>query len=215
MADENNQPNVENQTIPPNTDTIPTQDQPKKTGAVEHYKEQLNQTRLQMQKIEEEKIQMSQRLAQIEEEKMKAANQWQELADKYKREKEAVEKQHNDFRGYFVQEKKLETIKREALRAGIREEAIHDLDILDTSMVEIETTSTGKINVLNADQFVEGLKSSRPYWFKNQNAPNINTNMPNANMTKNYSPSEILKLQKTNPTEYNKIMQKMLQDRRK
>lgn len=215
MSDQINQPNVDStQTPPQNTDTIPTQE-PKKGGAIDHYKEQLAQTRSQMQKIEEEKMQMSQRLAQIEEEKLRAANQWQELADKYKREKETVEKSHNDFKNYFVQEKKLETIKREAMKAGIREEAIHDLDILDTSMIEIETTSTGKINVLNADQFVENLKSTRPYWFKAQNAPNINTNMPSANMQTKMTPTDLLKLQKSNPTEYTKYMQKLLQERRR
>lgn len=212
MADENIQtPNAENK--PP---VIPTENsEGKSTGTTSFYKEQLNQTKLQLEAIAKEREEYKLKLSQVEDEKLKSNNQWKELAEIKEQKLKEAEEKNNQFKSAYIQDKKMEVVKREAIKAGIRDEAIHDLDLVDLSMLEIETTSTGRINVLNVEKAIENLQSTRPYWFKSQNAPNINNSLPSVNKPAELTINDILKLQKTNPTAYNKAMQDYLSRRNK
>lgn len=101
-------------------------------------------------------------------------------------------------------------IKQEAIKAGILDTAIEDLDIIDNSLVEIETTDRGSINVLGAKEFVDQLKDKKPHWFSKSGIPNINNSNPEVTKTKEMSSDEIIKLQKTDPERYKVEMRKKL-----
>lgn len=97
--------------------------------------------------------------------KMKEQNQWKELAEKREQEaKDALIKSERLEKSYLG-EKKYSAVHAKCLALGLRPEAISDLEMLDLEDVNIETTSTGKINVLGADKFAERLKTRKPHWF--------------------------------------------------
>ena len=213
-----------NQTIPTNTTevtpnaTVPSEnltDAPK-SGATSFYKEQTEKLKRELEAARIEKLEAQKRLGEIEEAKLREQNQWKELAEKFKKEKESVAGEFDTFKDYFVKEKKYSAIQQEAIKAGIREEALNDLSLLDSSdTVQIETTSTGKVNVLGTKEFVENLKTIRPHWFKNATPPRINTASPEYSAEKKeLSVSDILKLQKTNPVEYNRIMRERISSKK-
>ena len=64
------------------------------------------------------------------------------------------------------------------MKQGIRPEAVNDLQFLDLSEVQIETTDTGRVNIIGEDKFIERTKTLRPHWFGTTAAPNVNTATP-------------------------------------
>lgn len=97
---------------------------------------------------------------------LKRQEEWQKVAELKEREaSEAVEKSTR-LEASFLNERKFSALKNAALANGIRKEALSDLELLDFSDdVAIETTSTGRINVIGAEAAIKRLKADRPYWF--------------------------------------------------
>ncbi len=107
--------------------------------------------------------------------KMKADNQWKELAEANEiKAKEAAERATRVETSYLG-EKKFSAVKTKCLELGIVPAALDDLEQLDMSGVTVETTSTGKINILGADKFAERVKTLKPHWFAGKGAPAVNT----------------------------------------
>lgn len=139
----------------------------------DQVKADLFKTKEKLRKFEEEK----QAAADAQ---MKANNQFKELLEA--REAELTELKTKDK----VKDKviadtlKYSAVQEMAVKAGIRKEALKDLDLVALEDVQIETTSTGRMNVLGADKFVDRLKASRPHWFGAAGAPRINGGLPGA-----------------------------------
>jgi hypothetical protein len=156
--------------------------------------------------------------AKAEVERMRVAQltekeNYKELWEHSEEKRKQAEARNADINKSLSTNAKLDAIRKEALKAGIDERALDDLDMLDTSMLEIETTSMGRHQVHGAKEFVETLKEQRGHWFPTNKAPNLGKNLPDGAYTeKKYTPSELLKLEKTNPAAYraavNKLMQK-------
>jgi hypothetical protein len=53
-----------------------------------------------------------------------------------------------------------------------------DIDLIDLDDVVVETTSTGKVNILGADSFAEKLKTLKPHWFEVKGTTVVNSNTP-------------------------------------
>lgn len=183
-------------------------------GATAYYKEQFQKAQEALRQHQQQIEEKDKQLKSIEERKLIEQNKWKELAEKYKSDYESTTTELSQFRNDFVNDKKMDAIKREALKHGIRPEAIDDLDMLANDEVEIETTSTGKINILGADSFVEKVKAIKPYWFQELTAPTVNNGQSLNAKPKDYSPSQILKLQKENPKEYNRYMNAQYEKRK-
>jgi len=106
--------------------------------------------------------------------KMKAENQWKEYAETKEREaKEATEKAKK-LQDSFLNNQKYNALMAKTQALGILPAALSDLESLDLEDIRIETTSTGKINVLGVDVFAERIKSTKPHWFGTPAAPNVN-----------------------------------------
>jgi len=115
------------------------------------------------------------KLAAAQENELKEKENWKTL---YEREKEArtlAEGVSIKTQESYLSEKKFSAMKESALKLGLRPEALDDLSLLSLNELQIETTSTGRINVLGADTAVQELKRTRPYWFSDQRSPNVNT----------------------------------------
>ena len=197
----NNDQNNTNQ----NDSNAANKNDPSKTvGSLKFYKEQLEAERKEREKIAKE-------LELVKTGQLKEKENWKQLYENELTERQKIEEKLKTVSTNVIENLKIKEIEKEAIANGILPEALEDLSLVDSSMIEVETTSTGRINFNNVKEFIESLKIKKPYLFTKKGPPTINNNQPNNNYApKEYSASEILKLQKENPTEYNKVMRKKL-----
>lgn len=108
--------------------------------------------------------------------KLKEQNQWQQVAEQKEREALEAKERADRIENSYLGDKKFNAVRSKCEALGIRPEAVSDLEALDLEDIQIETTSTGKINVLGADKFANALKARKPHWFSDKAAPKVNTN---------------------------------------
>lgn len=106
--------------------------------------------------------------------KLKEENRWKELAEQNEQEAKTAREEAARIKDSYVNGKKYSAVQEKCMALGLRPEAVSDLEMLDLADIPIETTSTGKINVLGADKFAERLKTLKPHWFAEKKAPSIN-----------------------------------------
>lgn len=152
--------------------------------------------------------------------RMKEQNQWKELAEAKEREAAEAREKSERLQMSYLSEKKYGALKSSCSALGLRPEALSDLEMLDLSEVQIETTSTGKINVLGAEKFAERLKATKPHWFLDKQTPTVNGAGPRVqdNMGA-ITPAMLLKAQADGQkagdlSKYNSMAQTYLQQRR-
>lgn len=132
--------------------------------------------------VAEEKAKLEATVSEIETEKLKSQKKWQELADINEKKAKDAEDKFKNLQGALMKREKMSAIKEEAMKHGILPGSLDDLEVMDWSDVALESTSTGKINVLGAAKAVERFKASKPHWFKSA-AANVNTNTPGVDST--------------------------------
>jgi hypothetical protein len=108
---------------------------------------------------------------------LKRQEKWEELAKQYEQEASTERERASKLESGIQYDRKYNAVKDLALASGLRKEALSDLELLEFDDIELELTSTGRVNVLNADRAVERLKQSRPHWFGNRKA-SFNANDP-------------------------------------
>jgi hypothetical protein len=145
-------------------------------GAASVPQEKFDEVLSESIKRKEENKALQDRIAAMEADKLKATGDWKGIAEAKEKEANDARAEATKIRTAFVDEKKFSAIREKCAALGIRPEAISDLEGLDLSRVQIETTSTGKINVLGAGDFAERLKANKPHWFTDKSGPNVNTN---------------------------------------
>lgn len=108
---------------------------------------------------------------------MKEKSDYKSLAEKF--EKELVDEKEKNKRLVqgTVYDKKLSAVQASLRAKGLRKEAEIDVERLDLSDIEVETTSHGRINLIGVEEFVERQKQLRPHWFQSS-APRINPGSP-------------------------------------
>lgn len=178
----------------------PKIDNKKATGSA-YYKELLEKERAERELLSKE-------LEASRNEELKRNNQWKELYESERIKREESEIKVKNISANVVDNLMIREIEKAALQAGILSEALDDLQIFDKSMIEVETTSSGRINFHNVNEWVDSLKQKKPYLFKTGRAPNINTSQPGIAKPKEYTPSELLELQRKDIRAYNEIMKK-------
>lgn len=161
------------------------------------------------QEAAEREAKLQAELAAIKEAKQAEDGQFKQLWEQGKVKYSELEEKFNGFTRAVQDDKKLTAVREYAIQNNIRPEALDDLDIIDMSEVVIETTDRNRINVHGAADFVQKLKAAKPYWFKDESAPNVNNAVPGNNDNfedKTYSASELLELQKKDPSAYKEVM---------
>ena len=98
-------------------------------------------------------------------EDLKKQNMYKELADKLEKDLAEEKSKREKNEKMFLNTKKFESLRQAAIRAGIRKEAEDDLELLSLDDVQIEYTSTGKINVSGAEDYITLVKKTKPHWF--------------------------------------------------
>jgi hypothetical protein len=193
----------------PETQAVPEQEE---QGTREERRAQHDFLRFkhEARELKEQNAKLQRAIEEQKENQMRQQEQWKELYEREKEKSSALQSRNDEIQNSFFGSLKSKEIEREAVKLGIRSEALRDLDILDTSYVITETTSQGNVNIVGAAEFVERLKQDRPYWFQQKTNTNINSGNPTFDGPKKYSASDLLQLQKENPAEYQKQMQKRL-----
>ncbi len=106
------------------------------------------------------------------------------------------------------------------MKLGLVETAVDDLELMELKDVIVETTSTGRVNVIGAKSAAERIKSIRPHWFSEGRVPNINGRQPEVRTSGSGATSyeELQKLEKEavktgDYTEYKKKVMEFKQKR--
>jgi hypothetical protein len=124
---------------------------------------------------------------------LREQNRWQELAELKAKEAEDYKAHLDKTREAMVTDKKFGAVREAALKAGIRPEAIADLELVGLDKVQVETTSLGRVNVIGVDNLIDSIKLSRPHWFGGQQTRVAGT-VPNISSPSVVSLSELNKL---------------------
>lgn len=117
-------------------------------------------------------------IAAANEAKLKEQNQWQQIAEAKEKEANEYRSQNENLVSAVRTEKKLAAARMACEKLGMRPEAVNDLDMLDLKQLQVETTNTGKINILGAEKFAEQLKVQRPHWFADKTAAPVDGGSP-------------------------------------
>jgi hypothetical protein len=107
---------------------------------------------------------------------------------------------------------KLQAKREQALKAGIREEALQDLEYFPDDELELRRSESGVLDVTGADRWIENLKTSKPYLFKSSSAPNLQGGRPSP-LTKQTKKVNMLQLERDDPEAYEAEMSRMIKDR--
>lgn len=96
---------------------------------------------------------------------LREGKRWEELAELKAREAEEAKTESQRLKNAIVDDKKFSAVREAAVKAGIRPEAIADLEMIGLDKIEVETTDLGRVNVLGVDSLIGNIKLSRPHWF--------------------------------------------------
>lgn len=198
-------PTLEDQTPPATNEEMVSKSELKKAL------DDMMKFKKQAQEFQNQAKSYEQKVKEAEERQLEEKQEYKTLYEQTKQKLEEEKQTGHKLRSAFESDKKFEVLKRAAVKAGLRDESLDDLEYLDTSAVIVEKTDQGRMNIIGAEEFVDGLKERKPFWFKDSKAPNLNTTdgSPGAG-PKELSAQQILKLQKDNPEKYRQIMAKRL-----
>ena len=128
-----------------------------------------------MHKFKSRAGELEAKLNAIEEERLRETQNFKALADKYKAEAEESKQKLQKWSDGFTRFQKLTAIQTAALEAGLRTEAVDDLEGLKLDSIEVEETSSGRYILHGVKDMVEDLKGKKPHWFKKETAPKVNS----------------------------------------
>jgi vacuolar-type H+-ATPase subunit I/STV1 len=130
-------------------------------------------------KEQAEKEALRKQLEEIKVKQLKSNDNWKELAETKEKRVNELESENKMIRESVVNSIKTTALQSAAAKLGLHPSAVkylNDSAVLDD--VEIETTSTGRWNVLNADQVAQNFKATNPLLFQDPKAPSVNTTTP-------------------------------------
>jgi len=143
----------------------------KKTVPLENHKRALDD----MHKFKTRAQELESKLNAVEEERLKETQNFKSLWEKSKAELDAEKKKRESLESNVTRSLKFNALHRAAVESGIRDEAIADLELLDITGVELETTDKGRYTVQGTKEYIENLKSTKPHWFKKDKPPVVNS----------------------------------------
>lgn len=158
-------PEVPPETPPPETPPAPPENDAFKRLQADFLKEKAERKRL-ADELENQRIT-----------ELTKKQKWEEIAKIREQERDDYKQKHDGLIGSLVAEKKFGALKEAGLKAGIRPEALPDLELLDFDEVSVEHTSNGKILVTGALQAIANLKTLKPHWFSSKPAT-VNSQSP-------------------------------------
>lgn len=166
-----NEPN----NIPPQDDQSSVNDDPPANSFVS--REDHDRALRDMKKFKEGYQKLKDELSQKELQALKSKEEWKKVAELKEQEAAEAQEKYQNLQGAFVNDRKASAIRAAALEAGVRKEALDDLELFPFDDVVVEHTSTGRVNVLNAKEAIDRLKLTKPYLFGSKRV-NVNPSGP-------------------------------------
>lgn len=125
---------------------------------------------------------MKAELERSKKETLRKQSSYKELAEQLEKELELEKNKTKQYSEAYLYDRKLDAAKTAAAQSGMRKDAIDDIEafLSRATEIEVETTSTGRINVLGADRFISRLKSQKPYLFETRGSK-VNPETPSVN----------------------------------
>lgn len=177
-------------------DQVTTEEQPKlPEGTV--TKAQLDRALADLHKYKSQAKDYEAKVKTLEESTLREKEDYKALAERYKADADSANDKYQRTVDSAIAKEKHVAVREAALKLGMRPEAMGDLDLFNLDGVVIETTSTGRMNVLGAEAFIQNLKSSRPYMFGQSTPTNVNSRVPGVvtESVKSVNESDLIKLQ--------------------
>lgn len=191
---------TENKTSEVENGDLQNQDQEAQTQEVDNQEEQktvdqkaYEKVKADMIKYKKEAQEYKSKIQQEEERRLRESNDWKSLYERTKSELEERDSKLTAQEQSFLNEKKFSAIREVAMKAGIRTEAISDLELLSFEDVDVVKTETGRVEVRGHDRAIEMLRSKKPHWF-GKSSSNVNTNVPNVSKQGVVTEDELIKL---------------------
>jgi hypothetical protein len=116
------------------------------------------------------------RVKQEEEKRLRETNDWKTLYERKESEAKEASEKLSKFENTLTNTAKFGAVREAALKAGIRPEAVSDLELVDFKDIVVDKAPTGRIEVRGAERAVEMLKTLKPHWFGKP--LNINSSLP-------------------------------------
>lgn len=148
-----------------------------------------------MHKAKARARELEEKLKTEEESKLKEKQEYKTL---YERERDAriqSDEKSTKLEESYINSQKYSALKTECLKLGILDTAVVDLDMYDLRNVQFETTSTGRVQVINAKEVAEDLKRIKPHWFGAPGVARVNTTVPTTIGSGEVTYSDIMKLE--------------------
>lgn len=131
-----------------------------------------------MHRFKEESRKNAEALKALQEKDMRDKEQWKEYGQTKEKESAEWKSKYDTLSDSIREQAKIAKVKEAAIKLGLVDSAIEDLEMLDLKDVVVETTSTGRVNVIGAKSAAERIKSIRPHWFDDKRVPNVNGMTP-------------------------------------
>lgn len=127
-----------------------------------------------MHKYKRELSEIKARMEKQDADRLASEKNFEQLWKNEKQRADAAEESAKKKDQYYVHTQKVNAIRTAALEAGLRSEALDDLELLDFDGVEVEVTSNGRYLVHGAKEFAQSIKGKKPHWFKSSKPPGHN-----------------------------------------
>jgi hypothetical protein len=129
--------------------------------------------------MERERDKFKSEVELLKTDKMKSKEMYKELAETLEKEVAELRSKDKAKDKAILNATKHAALKEAANKLGLHSTAVRYLDDKEwLDQVEVEFTSTGRVNVLNAERVAQNLKTEHPLFFLKPTAPNINTETP-------------------------------------
>lgn len=205
MTDQVNDP-VEPQVEPQAEPQVEPQAEPQSNGESDKLKNDLFKFKRMHREAQEKLAKLEADRKEAEEKSLAGQQKYKELYEKAAQERDEFKNSLSSLKTGLVDNEIKATVRQEALKQGLNPEFTDFLDVFDMSDVDYETTSSGKVIVNNAKDWVQGVKELKPSLFLKGNAPKVNNGGGGEPATKYYTPAEVLEIQSKDPKLYQELM---------
>jgi len=109
---------------------------------------------------------------------LREKEEWKKLAELKEREAEEERQKNKNFSLSYVRKLRIDAVKDECLKLGIRTEALPDLALLTFDSLIVRQDANEEYVVVGAKDEAERMKMLRPHWFGSKGAPRVNGSAP-------------------------------------
>ena len=175
--------------------------------AYDQVKSDMHKFKTQYKEKDTELAQMQIKIENLETSSLEEKKNYKELYERSKERENEAKEEAKSIKESYLENRRLGEIEKVAVSQGMDEVSLELLisGAFDTSSVITETTSTGRVNVLGADDLVEGLKKKfGEMLFPSGKAPTINSASPSISNLQDQplSSKDLLELQIKDPKAY-------------